>query len=109
LKNDTGSSSGRSSATPAERYSFPAWPSGRDETALRIRLYSWSASSSGRLGQYHGELVAADPARNVRRADDVAHALGRFRQRGISRQVPDPVVDLLEVVEVEDDSASFRS
>ena len=49
------------------------------------------------------ELVAAHPAGDVGRADDVADPLGRLREHGVAGEVPDPVVDRLEVVEVEDD------
>ena len=56
-----------------------------------------------RLGQDRGEFVAADAAGDVGRADDVPDALRRLRQHGVARKVPDPVVHVLEVVEVEDD------
>ena len=57
----------------------------------------------GRLRQDDGELVAADPARDVGRADDRAHAVGRLGEDGVAGEVADPVVDRLEVVEVEHD------
>ncbi len=101
-KNEIESSSGRSSATPAEMFSAPASPSGRDATALRSRLYSWSASAELRLREDDRELVAAHPAGDVRRANDVAHALRRLGEDAVAREVADAVVDRLEVVEVED-------
>ena len=56
-----------------------------------------------RLGQDHRELVAADAAGDVGRADDVADAVGRLGQDAVAGEVADAVVDRLEVVEVEDD------
>ena len=58
---------------------------------------------AARLGQDHGELVAADPAGDVGRADDAAHPLGDLGEHAVAGEVPDPVVDPLEVVEVEHD------
>ena len=55
------------------------------------------------LGQDDGELVAPDPTRDVDRAGGVAHALGGLGQHAVAGEVPDAVVDQLEVVEVEDD------
>src|SRR5439155_8879335 len=56
-----------------------------------------------RLRHDHRELVAADAARDVGGAHDLAHARGRLRQYGVAGEMPDPVVDDLEVVDVEDD------
>ena len=36
-------------------------------------------------------------------ADDLAHALGRLGEHRVAGEVADPVVHVLEVVEVEDD------
>ena len=47
-----------------------------------------------------GELVPADPACDVRRADDLAHAPRRVGDDGVSGEVADAVVDLLEDVVV---------
>src|SRR5215831_7950007 len=60
-----------------------------------------------RLGEDHGELVAADAAGEVRRPNDIAHALGRLGESGVAREVTHAVVDLLEVVEVEDDQGEL--
>src|SRR5204862_8278230 len=46
---------------------------------------------------------AADAAGDVGAPDDVAYPLGRLGEDGVAGEVPDLVVDLLEVVEVEDD------
>jgi hypothetical protein len=56
-----------------------------------------------RFRKDHRELVAADPAGDVGTAHDGPHALGRLGEHRIPGEVADPVVDLLEVVEVEDD------
>ena len=59
--------------------------------------------SGGRLRQQDRELVPADAAGDVGRADDVLDALGGLGQHCVAGEVADPVVDRLEVVEVEDD------
>src|SRR6266536_6215186 len=56
-----------------------------------------------RLREDDRELVAADPALDVGRADDLADALGGLGEHAVAGEVPDAVVDRLEVVEVEDD------
>src|SRR5207237_1344981 len=56
-----------------------------------------------RLRHDHGELVAADATGDVGRAYDVPDALRGVGEHGVAGQMPDPVVDRLEVVEVEDD------
>ena len=56
-----------------------------------------------RLREHDRELVAPDAARDVGRAHDVAHAGRRVREHAVPGEVPDLVVDRLEVVEVEDD------
>src|SRR5262245_30754894 len=63
----------------------------------------------GGLGHDHGELVAADPAGDVDGAGRVAYALGRLREHAVAREVSDPVVDQLEVVEVEDDEGEISA
>ena len=68
-----------------------------------IRSNSCAASSDGRLGHDHRELVAADAAADVDRADLVPEPLRDLGEDGVAREVPDPVVDRLEVVEVEDE------
>ena len=60
----------------------------------------------GRLGHDHRELVAADATADVDRADLVPQSLRDLGEDGVAGEVPDPVVDRLEVVEVEDRSAS---
>ena len=56
-----------------------------------------------RLRQDHRELVAADPARDVGGANHLAHALSRLGEHRVAGEMPDLVVHVLEVVEVEDD------
>ena len=96
-------SSGRSSATPAEILSAPTFVdllgADRDRDAVGEELGVLAA----RLGQDHRELVAADPAGDVGRADDAADAVGDLGEHGVAAEVADAVVDALEVVEVEDD------
>ena len=58
---------------------------------------------AARLRQDHRELVAADAAGDVGRAHDAAHAVGDLGEHGVAAEVADPVVDPLEVVEVEHD------
>src|SRR5439155_13445836 len=56
-----------------------------------------------RLREDDRELVTADPARDVGRANDLAHPLGGLGEDAVAGEVADLVVDRLEVVEVEDD------
>src|SRR5205085_508235 len=48
-----------------------------------------------RLREDHCELVAADPAGDVRGADHLAHAVGCLRQHRVAAEVPDLVVHVL--------------
>jgi hypothetical protein len=57
------------------------------------------------IGQDYSELVAADPAWDVGGANHLAHPLGGLREHRVARQMPDLVVHVLEVVEVEDDQS----
>ena len=57
------------------------------------------------LGEDHRELVAADAARNVGAADDAEHPLGRLGEHAVAGEVADPLVDRLEVVEVDEHEA----
>src|SRR5581483_4211985 len=50
----------------------------------------------------HGELVASHAARDVGRTNDLPDALGDLREHGIAGEMADPVVDLLEAVDVYD-------
>jgi hypothetical protein len=56
-----------------------------------------------RLGEDDPELVAADAACDVGRAHGLPQSLGDGCQHRIAGEMPDPVVDRLEVVDVEDD------
>ena len=62
-----------------------------------------------RLREDDGELVAADAAGESAGAHGVAESVGGLGEDGVSREMADPVVDGLEVVEVEDESARWRS
>jgi len=55
------------------------------------------------LGEDDRELVAAHPAGDVRAPDDRLQSLGHAGEDGVSGQMPDAVVDRLEVVDVEED------
>src|SRR5439155_11683696 len=63
----------------------------------------------GRLRQHDRELVAANTARDVRRADDVANPLGGLGEHPVTREVAYAVVDRLEVVEVEHDQRQLAA
>ena len=55
------------------------------------------------LGEHDRELVAAVARRDVGRAQHLAEPVGDAGERGVPDEVVEPVVDPLEVVEVEDD------
>jgi hypothetical protein len=63
--------------------------------------------ASGRigLGQEHDELVPAEPGPGVDPADPVADDLPHGPQRPVAREVAVPVVDALELVEVDHQQA----
>src|SRR5207247_1402500 len=61
------------------------------------------------LGDDHCELVAADPARDVGGAHDLADAVGDLGEDGVAGEVADPVVDLLEAVDVHDHDRAPRA
>ena len=88
---------------PAETASLPACPSGRLAIVACEPAVEALGVGHGRLREDDGELVAADAAGDVGRADDVAEPLGRLGEHGVAGEVADPVVDRLEVVEVEHD------
>ena len=69
-------------------------PPGRGETARDVGLR-----------QQDHELLAALPEREVDLPDDAADPLRELDQHGVAGAVPVPVVDLLEVVQVEDEDA----
>ena len=48
------------------------------------------------------ELVAAEPARGVARPDDRPDAVGNDPERAVALRVPEPIVQVLEVVEVDE-------
>ena len=53
------------------------------------------------VGHDHRELLAADPADDVGHADRRAQVVGELRQHVVADGVPEDVVDLLEVVDVD--------
>src|SRR5690348_16571675 len=55
------------------------------------------------LGQDDRELVAAHPARDVHRPHGLAETFRDLGENAVAGQMPDAVVDRLEVVEVEED------
>ena len=83
--------------------SGPAWPTGRDESGVLQPRVELVGVRERRLREDDRELVAADAAGDVRRADDVADPLRRLGEDAVAGEVADAVVDRLEVVEVEDD------
>src|SRR5262249_52824895 len=77
-----------------------------DRTRRNLRLQALVEPPgvlNGGLGENDRELVASHAARDIRRADDIANALGDLSQHGVSGQVTETVVDLLEIVEIEND------
>ena len=56
----------------------------------------------GRLGQQQRELLAAEPGDRVRRTHRIPEPLGQHHEHVVPHAVPVPVVDELEVVEVDD-------
>jgi hypothetical protein len=67
----------------------------------RCSVISSTSSRSGTLGQNDGKLVTAQPRQNVTRTQLMLHAQGRFLQVEISGEMPELVVDLPEIVEVD--------
>src|SRR5215470_67894 len=51
----------------------------------------------------HRELLSADPARNVDPADGTQEYARKMNQRSIAGYVAEPIVDALEIVQVDDD------
>ena len=64
---------------------------------------------AGDAGQDEHELLAAEPADGVARADDRAQLCGGGRERLVALRVAVRVVDALEVVEVDDGDAERRA
>ena len=56
----------------------------------------------------HGELLTADPADDIARADARAEVVGEIRQHVVADRVPEDVVDLLEVVDVDHHDCDVR-
>ena len=79
LKNVAPSSSGRRSAAPADRRSSPTSPIGREATGLLHPPRQLLGVGQRRLREDDPELVAADPAGDVRRAHHRADPLRRPR------------------------------
>ena len=55
------------------------------------------------ITQQDCELVASEPGREVVRAHAVRDPLGQRDEHGVTRDVPEPVVDGLEVVDVDEE------
>ena len=100
-KSETPSSSGFSSAIPADRLRpGPAerWPAA--ERGLEPGEQRLGVDPAG-LGQDHGELVAAGAAGEVGRPDRLAEQIGDLDEQAVACDLPDAAVRQLEVVEVE--------
>ena len=97
-----GLSFGWMSATPAETRTRPARAIGCAETARWILPTSWRAWPTSTSGTITANSSPPDAARNVGRADDLADAVGDLGQDRVAGEVADPVVDLLEAVDVHD-------
>ena len=57
------------------------------------------------VDQYRDELVATDPGQRIAFAQGAFHALAQSDQEAVTRDVPVPVVDGLEAVQIEEDHA----
>jgi hypothetical protein len=53
------------------------------------------------VGLEHGELVAAEPRNDVGPSRDAQNPFRRLLQQQIARGMPERVVDLLEMIQVE--------
>jgi hypothetical protein len=64
--------------------------------------------AGGRVRQQHGELVAAEPRDEIAGAQRAAQAPRHLDEQRVARQVPEAVVDRLEVVEVDEQDGDRR-
>src|SRR5579871_6307275 len=60
-------------------------------------------------GKQEGELVAPDPEGEIVAAAGIGEGGGRSGEQAIPRAMPVPVVDALEVVEVDEDHAALAA
>ena len=100
-KSDTPSSSGFSSAIPADRLRpGPAEAGLRRSVRLQPGKHPLGVDPAGRR-QDDGELVAADAAREVGRPDRLAEQIRDLDEKAVACDLTDPAVRELEVIEVE--------
>ena len=88
-------------AIPIETEILPARSRSTASSRFTSRVASATACSSWLAGEDHGELLAADPADDVARADGGAQMVGELGQHLVADRVAEDVVHLLEVVDVE--------
>ena len=63
----------------------------------------------GRIGQHDRKLVAAQPRRGVVLADALQQPFGDFLEQRVAGGVAEPVVDILEAVEIEAEQRAGRA
>ena len=108
MTSSSGSSGVVATATPDRDADARARPSRRrssDETARRTRSPTSTAISGRRVAQQHGELLAAEPGRDVVLADGLGDRPRDLAQHVVADGVPERVVELLEAVDVDHQDA----
>ena len=75
------------------------------ETAFQAARNLLDFGASAHCGDHSRELVAAQARQSIAGTQLVLHALRRFLQVEIAHLVAEPVIDLLEVVEVDEDES----
>ena len=88
-------------AIPIETAIRPARPSSTSSSRLPSRVASAITCASWLDGHDHGELLAADAADHVGGADGRAQVVGELGEHLVADRVPEDVVHLLEVVDVD--------
>lgn len=78
-------------------------------TSRRNRCASACAPSSGVSGSGIRELLAAQPAEDVRDPERFRAGVGEETERSVAGRMPVPVVDVLEVVEVQHQKGQRRA
>ena len=86
------------------------WTPGTLISAIAARIFSADDAGALRVGvgQQHDELLAAVAADEVARADGLGEDRADGGEDVVAASVPEAVVDLLEVIEVERDCAERR-
>ena len=91
-------------ATPIETVMITLSPRTRKGTSSAARMRSATSVASCRVGQVleqDGELVAVQPSGGVAGSCRVAQPVGDLDQELVATGVAEPIVDLLEVVDVD--------